>query len=135
MMPKMISTPVSALTGSRWPCGNRTSRMRFLFILAVTRVPEERGPRRDNASSSFCGCHQLKGVRLLRLLGDTESQNMVTNNNQEQKFFLVDREQHVKRPVLIACGRTVVRAPLQEWQEECPDLLRHAGTKSEGGPH
>ena len=39
------------------------------------------------------------------------------------RWVLIDREHNVKRPVLIACGRTVVRAPPPKGQEECPNYL------------
>ena len=34
-----------------------------------------------------------------------------------------DREHNVKRPVLIVCGRTVVRPPPLKGQDECPNYL------------
>ena len=45
-----------------------------------------------------------EGVRLLRLLGDTESQQVVSNNGPEKKFFLIDREHCVKRPLSSRAG-------------------------------
>jgi len=58
-------------------------------------------------------------------LGDTETREVVSNNGPEQEFFLIDRELYVKRPDLIACGRTVVGAPPPKGQEEC---LNYFGT-------
>ena len=111
-MSKMISTrvtPVSTFTGGRWPCGNRT-----------TRVPQSEALDETTPHLRSVDATNREGVRLLRLLGDTESQEMASNNNPEQKFFLIDREHYVKRPVPIACGR-----PSLEGQEEC---LNYFGT-------
>lgn len=60
-----------------------------------------------------------EALRLLRHLGDTQSQKVLTNVGPEQEFFLIDRELYLKRPDLMACGRTVLGAPPAKGQEEC----------------
>merc|ERR1719253_1894412 len=66
-----------------------------------------------------------EGIRLLRLLGDNESTQVVSNNGAEQEFFLIDRDLYIKRPDLIATGRTVVGAAPPKGQEES---LNYFGT-------
>merc|ERR1719502_2059661 len=66
-----------------------------------------------------------EGVRLLKNMGLKDVTQVVSNNGPEQEFFLIDREYYVKRPDLIACGRTVVGAPPPKGQEEC---LNYFGT-------
>jgi len=59
-----------------------------------------------------------EGIRLLRLLGDNDSTQVVSNNGAEQEFFLIDRDLYIKRPDLMATGRTVVGAAPPKGQEE-----------------
>jgi glutamine synthetase len=51
-----------------------------------------------------------QGLRLLRHLGDSSAQKVVSNVGWEQEFFLVDREMWLQRPDLIASGRTLLGA-------------------------
>merc|ERR1712199_43049 len=51
-----------------------------------------------------------QGLRLLRHLGDTDAQQVVSNVGWEQEFFFVDREMWLQRPDLIASGRTLLGA-------------------------
>lgn len=60
-----------------------------------------------------------EALRLLRLMGDKESKKVVTNVGPEQEFFIIDREMYLKRPDLLACGRTVLGASPPKGQEEC----------------
>jgi glutamine synthetase len=66
-----------------------------------------------------------EGVRLLKNLGVTNATQVVSNNGPEQEFFLIDRDLYLKRPDLMACGRTVVGASPAKGQEEC---LNYFGT-------
>eukprot|EP00948_MAST-09A_sp_MAST-9A-sp1_P002807 g2807.t1 len=52
-----------------------------------------------------------EGMRLRKLLGDTESSKVVSNVGWEQEFFLVDKDLYNERPDLMATGRTIVGAP------------------------
>lgn len=47
-------------------------------------------------------------VRLLRLLGDKESQRVYSTLGCEQEFFLIDRNTYNLRPDLKITGRTLV---------------------------
>ena len=51
-----------------------------------------------------------QGTRLLRLLGDNETNEVVTNVGWEQEFFCIDREDYLARPDLMSCGRTLIGA-------------------------
>lgn len=51
-----------------------------------------------------------EGMRLLKHLGDTTAENVVSNVGWEQEFFVVDRDMYLKRPDLQYCGRTVLGA-------------------------
>jgi len=66
-----------------------------------------------------------EGIRLLKLLGDKEATQVVSNNGPEQEFFLIDRDLHAKRPDIVACGRTVVGASDPKGQDES---LNYFGT-------
>ena len=66
-------------------------------------MSQKRGPRRENAAFSFYGYHHLRR-QPFRLLGDTESWEMASDNNPEQKFSLVDREHYVTRPFSLRAG-------------------------------
>jgi len=61
----------------------------------------------------------VEGLRLLKLIGDNESKKVVTNVGPEQEFFIIDRDMYLKRPDLMACGRTVLGASPPKGQEEC----------------
>ncbi len=57
------------------------------------------------------------GLRLLRLLGDTESERIITYAGPEQEYFLVNAELYRKRPDLLLCGRTVLGTMAAKGQE------------------
>lgn len=57
------------------------------------------------------------GLRLLRCLGDNESQKVVSNVGWEQEFFVVDREAFLARPDLMSCGRMLVGAQPSRGQQ------------------
>lgn len=60
-----------------------------------------------------------ESTRLLKLLGDTQTQKVVSTVGWEQEFFVIDREHFMKRPDLIACGRTLIGAlPARNQQTE-----------------
>ena len=127
------SYPQGGLRGTHyagaWTAWDMTSppyvKDETLFIPAV--LVSQKGDALDEKTPHLRSMDAIKreGVRLLRLLGDTETQEVVSNNGPEQEFFLIDREYYVKRPDLIACGRTVVGAPPPKGQEEC---LNYFGT-------
>jgi len=58
-------------------------------------------------------------LRLLKLIGDKESTKVVSNVGPEQEFFIIDRELYLKRPDLLACGRTIMGVQPPKGQEEC----------------
>ena len=45
-----------------------------------------------------------------KLLGDTESTEVVANVGWEQEFFAVDKEMYLARPDLVSSGRMLVGA-------------------------
>ncbi len=57
------------------------------------------------------------GLRLLRLLGDTTAQRVITTVGAEQEYFLIDEEDYKKRRDLFYCGRTLFGAPAVKGQE------------------
>ena len=56
-------------------------------------------------------------VRLLSLLGDNVTREVVCNVGWEQEFFLIDREKYLARPDLVATGRTLLGAAPLRGQE------------------
>jgi glutamine synthetase len=55
-----------------------------------------------------------QALRLLRHLGDMETEQVVSNVGWEQEFFLIDRENYLARPDLVATGRTLLgQTPLR----------------------
>ncbi len=56
-------------------------------------------------------------VRLLSLLGDNVTREVVCNVGWEQEFFLIDREKYLARPDLVASGRTLLGAAPLRGQE------------------
>ena len=58
-----------------------------------------------------------QSVRLLALLGDTATREVVCNVGWEQEFFLIDREKYLARPDLVATGRTLLGAAPLRGQE------------------
>ena len=58
-----------------------------------------------------------QAVRLLRLLGDTETERVISMVGSEQEYFLIDKEICEKRTDLIFCGRTLFGARPPKTQE------------------
>ena len=56
-------------------------------------------------------------VRVLRVLGDPETDAVITSVGPEQEYFLVDRNFLVLRPDLMASGRTLLGAPPAKGQQ------------------
>lgn len=56
-------------------------------------------------------------VKLLRALGDNDTQRVTPQVGAEQEYFLLDRELYEKRLDLKICGRTLVGAPPPKSQE------------------
>jgi len=50
------------------------------------------------------------GLRLLRLLGDTEAARVISNVGWEQEFHVIDLDDYLRRPDLLNCGRTLIGA-------------------------
>ena len=58
-----------------------------------------------------------QSLRLLHLLGDTDTTQVLCNVGWEQEFFLIDRSMYLSRPDLIAAGRVLQGAPAMRGQE------------------
>ncbi|MDO4493218.1 MAG: glutamine synthetase III [Clostridia bacterium] len=58
-----------------------------------------------------------QALRVLRLLGDTESKRVRSMAGAEQEYFLVDKTLYEKRPDLIYTGRTLFGNPAPKGQE------------------
>ncbi|MEG2174630.1 MAG: glutamine synthetase III [Oscillospiraceae bacterium] len=58
-----------------------------------------------------------QAVRVLRLLGDGETQRVIPQVGAEQEYFLVDRALYEQRLDLKLCGRTLLGAPPPKTQE------------------
>ena len=58
-----------------------------------------------------------QAVRMLRLLGDTETERVTSMVGSEQEYFLIDKEICEKRTDLIFCGRTLFGARPPKTQE------------------
>ncbi|KAJ1549050.1 hypothetical protein HK405_010654 [Cladochytrium tenue] len=56
-------------------------------------------------------------VRLLRILGDTETKRVYTTLGSEQEFFLIDRSLYNLRPDLKMTGRTLLGVPPPKHQQ------------------
>ena len=56
-------------------------------------------------------------IRILRLLGDNETQKVTANAGIEQEYFLIDKSVYEKRVDLIDCGRTLFGAKPPKGQE------------------
>ena len=58
-----------------------------------------------------------QAVRMLRLLGDDKTQQVITTVGPEQEYFLIDRELYKKRRDLMFTGRTLFGARAPKGQE------------------
>ena len=58
-----------------------------------------------------------EAMRILKLFGNADVKNVVTNVGPEQEYFLVDREMYLKRKDLIFTGRTLFGAKPPKGQE------------------
>ena len=58
-----------------------------------------------------------QALRIVRLFGNTEATKVTTSVGPEQEYFIVDRENYLKRPDLIFAGRTLFGAPAPKGQE------------------
>ena len=58
-----------------------------------------------------------QALRIVRLFGNTEATRVIPSVGAEQEYFLVDRENYLKRPDLIFAGRTLFGAPAPKGQE------------------
>ena len=58
-----------------------------------------------------------QSLRLIRLFGNTTSQKVTPSVGAEQEYFLVDREQYLKRKDLVFTGRTLFGAMPPKGQE------------------
>jgi len=57
------------------------------------------------------------GIRLLRALGDNNSQRVVSNVGWEQEFYVIDLEDFQRRPDIQITGRTLIGAPPPRGQQ------------------
>ena len=58
-----------------------------------------------------------QALRIVRLFGNTEATKVVPSVGPEQEYFIVDRENYLKREDLIFAGRTLFGAPGPKGQE------------------
>lgn len=58
-----------------------------------------------------------QAVRLLRLLGDNETERVIPTVGGEQEYFLIDRSHFLKRKDLVYTGRTLFGTPPSKGQE------------------
>ncbi len=58
-----------------------------------------------------------QAVRLLRLLGDQKTQQVITTVGPEQEYFLIDKELYQQRPDLMFTGRTLFGSRAPKGQE------------------
>ena len=58
-----------------------------------------------------------QATKLLKLLGNTEVDSVITTVGPEQEYFLIDKEDYKKRKDLIFTGRTLLGAPAPKGQE------------------
>lgn len=58
-----------------------------------------------------------QALRIVRLFGNTEATKVTPSVGAEQEYFLVDRDNYLKRPDLIFAGRTLFGAPAPKGQE------------------
>ncbi len=58
-----------------------------------------------------------QAMRIIRLLGDTETSRVNTTVGSEQEYFLIDKNVYLKRKDLVYCGRTLYGAKPPKGQE------------------
>ncbi|MCR4787037.1 MAG: glutamine synthetase III [Lachnospiraceae bacterium] len=58
-----------------------------------------------------------QSLRIVRLFGNTEAKKVTVSVGAEQEYFLIDRDQYLKREDLIFTGRTLFGAPAPKGQE------------------
>lgn len=58
-----------------------------------------------------------QAIRILRLFGNTSAKRVITTVGPEQEYFLVDKENYLKRPDLVITGRTLFGAQPPKGQE------------------
>ncbi len=58
-----------------------------------------------------------EAVKVLHLLGDTDVEHVDTTVGSEQEYFLIDKDEYLKRKDLVMCGRTLMGAPAPKGQE------------------
>ena len=73
-----------------------------------------------------------QSVRLLALLGDTDTKEVVCNVGWEQEFFLIDREMYLARPDLVATGRTLLGAAPLRGQEQSTNYFSRLAPRVNG---
>ncbi len=56
-------------------------------------------------------------LRMLKLLGNTQSKKVISNLGPEQEYFLIDKDYYYKRKDLVLAGRTLLGAPPAKGQE------------------
>lgn len=59
-----------------------------------------------------------QGIRVLRLAGNTTSKRVISNVGAEQEYFLVDKNDYMKRLDLRFTGRTLFGSPAPKGQEK-----------------
>ena len=64
-----------------------------------------------------------EGLRLLKLLGDAEASQVVSNVGWEQEYFIIDADMHNARPDLVASGRMLFGAISDRNQEGCENYF------------
>jgi glutamine synthetase len=58
-----------------------------------------------------------QGIRVLRALGNTTSERVISTVGPEQEYFLVDKKYYMERLDLMLAGRTIFGAPAPKGQE------------------
>ncbi|MCR4676075.1 MAG: glutamine synthetase III [Sphaerochaetaceae bacterium] len=64
-----------------------------------------------------CDALNRQALRVLRLLGDSETRSVTANVGAEQEYFLIRKELFNRRVDLKLCGRTILGAPSPKGQE------------------
>ena len=58
-----------------------------------------------------------EAVKVLNLIGKKDVTHVSTTIGSEQEYFLIDKDQYMKRKDLLLCGRTLMGAPAPKGQE------------------